>query len=253
MTKEDSPSQETSTPENNDASADESTVETPPTGEDQTLDCVQCGSQFVFSKEEQEFFATKGLHAPPKRCKACRAERRKSRRSGRRGRSKDYRGPGFRDKRGGDRTYRSPAFQSQQDVNGIYRSPAFQDRPDDTDDSYRAPAFQGQDESFDEIYRAPAFQKALFEEEIVAPVVAAEGAGAEVEHDLELGPPPGFYELDQNQYRSPAFADTDPSRYSRQRERHEIVCADCGRKSTVPFKPRKDRPVFCKECFAKKR
>lgn len=34
-----------------------------------------------------------------------------------------------------------------------------------------------------------------------------------------------------------------------QRESFEIVCAECGKTDTVPFKPRGDRPVYCREHF----
>ena len=37
------------------------------------------------------------------------------------------------------------------------------------------------------------------------------------------------------------------------REMHKAVCAECGKECEVPFKPTEGRPVFCKECFAKKR
>ena len=30
----------------------------------------------------------------------------------------------------------------------------------------------------------------------------------------------------------------------------EAVCAECGTTTTVPFKPRGDRPVYCRACFA---
>lgn len=33
----------------------------------------------------------------------------------------------------------------------------------------------------------------------------------------------------------------------------EIKCDDCGEKSTVPFKPTKGRPVYCKSCFEKRK
>ena len=29
---------------------------------------------------------------------------------------------------------------------------------------------------------------------------------------------------------------------------HEIICAECGAPDTVPFKPREDRPVYCRKC-----
>lgn len=40
--------------------------------EDKTLICKECGSEFVFSADEQEFYAQKGFENEPKRCKACR-------------------------------------------------------------------------------------------------------------------------------------------------------------------------------------
>ena len=37
------------------------------------------------------------------------------------------------------------------------------------------------------------------------------------------------------------------------REMHKAVCADCKQECEVPFKPREDRPVYCKACFAKRK
>jgi CxxC-x17-CxxC domain-containing protein len=31
------------------------------------------------------------------------------------------------------------------------------------------------------------------------------------------------------------------------------TCSQCGRETTVPFRPTQGRPVLCKECFASKR
>jgi CxxC-x17-CxxC domain-containing protein len=33
----------------------------------------------------------------------------------------------------------------------------------------------------------------------------------------------------------------------------EIKCSDCGKTATVPFKPKSDKPVYCRECLAKHR
>jgi CxxC-x17-CxxC domain-containing protein len=33
------------------------------------------------------------------------------------------------------------------------------------------------------------------------------------------------------------------------RESFEVVCASCGVTTTVPFKPTKGRPVYCRDCF----
>jgi replication factor A1 len=40
---------------------------------------------------------------------------------------------------------------------------------------------------------------------------------------------------------------------SGRREMHKAVCADCGKECEVPFKPTEGRPVYCQECFAKRR
>jgi CxxC-x17-CxxC domain-containing protein len=34
---------------------------------------------------------------------------------------------------------------------------------------------------------------------------------------------------------------------------YEVVCAECGKKTTVPFEPRGTRPVYCRDCFEQKR
>jgi CxxC-x17-CxxC domain-containing protein len=45
---------------------------------DRTLTCVQCGQEFTFSADDQQFHAERG-YQDPKRCPTCRAERRASR------------------------------------------------------------------------------------------------------------------------------------------------------------------------------
>lgn len=37
------------------------------------------------------------------------------------------------------------------------------------------------------------------------------------------------------------------------REMFDATCADCGKKCKVPFEPKGDRPVYCQECFRKRR
>lgn len=33
----------------------------------------------------------------------------------------------------------------------------------------------------------------------------------------------------------------------------KTVCSNCGKETTVPFKPTQGRPVFCRECFQQRR
>jgi CxxC-x17-CxxC domain-containing protein len=49
---------------------------------DKTIVCVDCGSEFVFTEGEQEFYAQKGFTNEPTRCPNCRAARKASRSSG---------------------------------------------------------------------------------------------------------------------------------------------------------------------------
>ena len=37
------------------------------------------------------------------------------------------------------------------------------------------------------------------------------------------------------------------------REMHKAVCSECKKECEVPFKPTEGKPVFCKECYAKKK
>ena len=49
---------------------------------DKTLVCVECGSEFIFTAGEQEFFQARGFGNEPKRCRSCRAVRRTEQRGG---------------------------------------------------------------------------------------------------------------------------------------------------------------------------
>lgn len=44
-----------------------------------------------------------------------------------------------------------------------------------------------------------------------------------------------------------------PRRNFGPREMHKTVCSECGQECEVPFKPVEGRPVFCKECYSKKK
>ena len=50
--------------------------------EDKTLQCADCGVNFTFTAEEQEFFQTKGYTNEPKRCQPCRQARKTERYGG---------------------------------------------------------------------------------------------------------------------------------------------------------------------------
>jgi len=104
---------------------------------DKTLTCADCGAQFTFTAEDQEYHASRGFENEPRRCPSCRQARRSERGSS---------GGGYRGGGGG-------------------------------------------------------------------------GGG-------------GGYG-------------------SSSRRMFPAVCADCGQNTEVPFEPRGDRPVYCRDCFSK--
>ena len=50
--------------------------------EDKELVCKDCGSTFIFTAGEQEFYAEKGFENEPLRCRDCRGARKANRNSG---------------------------------------------------------------------------------------------------------------------------------------------------------------------------
>lgn len=39
---------------------------------DKTIKCIDCGTEFVFTSRDQEFYKEQGFNNEPKRCKQCR-------------------------------------------------------------------------------------------------------------------------------------------------------------------------------------
>lgn len=39
----------------------------------------------------------------------------------------------------------------------------------------------------------------------------------------------------------------------KERQMYQTICADCQKECEVPFKPTGDRPIYCKECFTRRR
>lgn len=37
------------------------------------------------------------------------------------------------------------------------------------------------------------------------------------------------------------------------RQMHDITCSECGAAAQVPFKPADGRPVYCRDCYGKKK
>ncbi|QGG46188.1 zinc-ribbon domain containing protein [Heliorestis convoluta] len=37
--------------------------------------------------------------------------------------------------------------------------------------------------------------------------------------------------------------------YREERQMYPVTCSSCGVETTVPFQPRGDKPVYCRDCF----
>ena len=60
--------------------------------------------------------------------------------------------------------------------------------------------------------------------------------------------------LSGNSDQSRVFQSGEAKQASRRdRVLYEAICADCHKVCEVPFKPSEVRPVYCKECFAKRK
>lgn len=44
-------------------------------------------------------------------------------------------------------------------------------------------------------------------------------------------------------------SNSDGGRSSGPRQLYPAVCSNCGRATEVPFLPRTDKPVYCRDCF----
>ena len=38
-----------------------------------------------------------------------------------------------------------------------------------------------------------------------------------------------------------------------ERQMYDAVCSECGKPCKVPFQPRDDRPVYCSDCFSRRK
>ena len=39
----------------------------------------------------------------------------------------------------------------------------------------------------------------------------------------------------------------------RERTMHKVTCSECGVETEVPFEPKAGRPVYCRDCYRKKK
>jgi len=61
--------------------------------------------------------------------------------------------------------------------------------------------------------------------------------------------PESFQRFDHSRRQGEARQDND----YRDRVLHKAICADCNKECEVPFRPSQDRPVYCRDCFSKRK
>ena len=61
--------------------------------------------------------------------------------------------------------------------------------------------------------------------------------------------PKPFQRFDHSHHRSERRQDNN----YRERALHKAICADCNKECEVPFRPSQDRPVYCRDCFSKRK
>jgi CxxC-x17-CxxC domain-containing protein len=44
-----------------------------------------------------------------------------------------------------------------------------------------------------------------------------------------------------------------PRNFGGPREMHKATCAECSQECEVPFKPASGKPVYCRDCYRKKK
>ena len=56
----------------------------------------------------------------------------------------------------------------------------------------------------------------------------------------------------RSQDRGGSYGGGGGSYSSEPRQMFSAICAQCGKTAEVPFEPRNDRPVYCRDCFTKR-
>jgi len=63
----------------------------------------------------------------------------------------------------------------------------------------------------------------------------------------------GDYNEGYNDRPRRKFNNRGPRRDFGPREMHKVKCSECGQECEVPFKPHEGKPVYCKECYRKRK
>lgn len=253
------------------------------------LTCVECGTVYSFTAEQRQEFQARGFQ-PPKRCNDCRLKRRRKRTAGERPDKRERSGkrPPRQESRQDSDNYGNQAPRPPRQAPPRYEANSYVAQAEaekarrQTWLSNPGPAsFQedgtpSEDDNFGNSihYQGPGvdtrFGTAWDGGPNYKPWEGAHGFLL-THHEAEArrrehrrpnkgggnGPERGDRN-DRNGGRSARGGEGGGQRSSsnrrdkhRRRQSFDIVCAECGVATQVPFKPAPDKPVYCRDCYKK--
>jgi CxxC-x17-CxxC domain-containing protein len=207
---------------------------------DSQIRCSDCGELFLFSEQEQAFFAEKGLNTPPKRCKPCRQARKTASPGGDRGGD-----------RGSDRRpFRSNDAGARPSGGGFGAPRGAPPRG--------APRGEPRSEGGWRPREGGAARPANGFAQGGAPSGPPRVSAWKTPHASPTGAPRArdtrersFGGANQASH-APTPPREEPKPAARERAakpKFDITCAECGAPSQVPFKPLEGRQVYCQPCY----
>jgi len=196
--------------------------------QDKMLNCRECGTDFIFSSREQDFYVQKGFDHEPTRCVQCRNVRRRERtvqpvgaapvrnyvqsqpsyNNGNNGNSGNY---------ANSRPMNSNSVRTGGISNG-QRSSSYGNRQFGPNYSTL-----GRSSNYGNTTRSSGYNQ------------SAGNGNSNGNYNRANGPISNGYHNPQVNYQ--------------ERKMYPIVCANCGINTEVPFTPREGAPVFCRTCY----
>lgn len=174
---------------------------------DKTLLCRDCGSSFLFTAGEQEFFRRKGLTHVPGRCPDCRVKR-------------------------------------KQLASGQVESEAVP--------AVTPPEVRLIEQTKWEIKTIALVLFALQISRSDTAAITTSSSQLVFRPGQLVNPQPKKLAADNSTTLANNSIPDEPPAFSSISEVTPIICFNCGRATTVPFKPQENRPVYCAVCYAER-
>ncbi len=194
---------------------------------DKLLNCRECGTDFIFSSREQDFYAQKGFDHEPTRCVQCRNVRRRERPVQPMGAAPARNYP-----------QSQPSYNNNGNNYGNGNGNFANSRPMNSNPVRTGGISNGQ--------RTSSYGNRQF-----GPNYSTLGRSS---NNGNTTRPSGYNQPanngNYNRVSGPISNGYHNSQVNYQeRKMYPIVCANCGISTEVPFTPREGAPVFCRTCY----